>query len=80
MASPSGRDYVGWASRHHAVVQLGRGNGEPVSASTRLLKTLLREQTGFEGLLVSDYGAVGNLHIVQRVAQSGPHAGLRHSM
>jgi len=50
--------------------------GEPASASMRLLTTLLREQMGFDGLLVSDYGAVGNLHTVQRVAESLPHAGL----
>lgn len=50
--------------------------GEPVSASVRLLRTLLREQMGFDGLVVSDYGAVGNLHTVQRVAQSPAHAGL----
>ncbi|BCW62908.1 beta-glucosidase [Arthrobacter sp. StoSoilB22] len=50
--------------------------GEPMSASVRLLKTVLREQMGFGGLLVSDYGAVGNLHTVQRVAQSDAHAGL----
>ncbi|MFJ4029601.1 glycoside hydrolase family 3 N-terminal domain-containing protein [Paenarthrobacter sp. NPDC089989] len=50
--------------------------GEPVSASSRLLKTLLREDMGFDGLLVSDYGAVGNLHTVQRVAATAAHAGL----
>ncbi|WP_066285304.1 glycoside hydrolase family 3 N-terminal domain-containing protein [Arthrobacter sp. B6] len=50
--------------------------GEPVSASKRLLATLLREQMGFDGMVVSDYGAVGNLHTVQRVAQSPAHAGL----
>ena len=50
--------------------------GEPMSASARLLTTVLREQMGFDGLLVSDYGAVGNLHTVQRVAQSPAHAGL----
>ena len=50
--------------------------GEPVSASRRLLTTLLREQMGFDGMVVSDYGAVGNLHTVQRVAQSPAHAGL----
>ncbi|WP_432246200.1 glycoside hydrolase family 3 N-terminal domain-containing protein (plasmid) [Arthrobacter sp. G.S.26] len=50
--------------------------GEPVSASVRLLKVLLREQMGFDGLVVSDYGAVGNLHTVQHVAQSPAHAGL----
>ncbi|HEY8718724.1 glycoside hydrolase family 3 protein [Pengzhenrongella sp.] len=50
--------------------------GEPVSSSARLLTTLLREQMGFDGLVVSDYGAVGNLHTVQRVASSPAHAGL----
>ncbi|MFJ6453976.1 glycoside hydrolase family 3 N-terminal domain-containing protein [Paenarthrobacter sp. NPDC091669] len=50
--------------------------GEPVSASARLLTTLLREKMGFDGLVVSDYGAVGNLHGVQRVAESLAHAGL----
>jgi beta-glucosidase len=50
--------------------------GEPVSASVRLLQTLLREEMGFDGMVVSDYGAVGNLHSVQRVAQSPAHAGL----
>jgi beta-glucosidase len=50
--------------------------GEPVSASARLLATLLRQQMGFDGLVVSDYNAVANLHTVQRVAESAAHAGL----
>jgi beta-glucosidase len=50
--------------------------GQPVSASTPLLTTLLREQMGFQGLVVSDYGAIGNLHEVQHVAPSLPEAGL----
>jgi beta-glucosidase len=50
--------------------------GQPVSASTHLLTTLLREQMGFRGLVVSDYGAIGNLHEVQHVAPSLPEAGL----
>jgi beta-glucosidase len=50
--------------------------GEPASASGRLITTLLREQMGFDGLVVSDYGAVANLHTFQRVAPSRPHAGL----
>ena len=50
--------------------------GEPASSSTRLLTTLLRDEMGFDGLLVSDYGAVGNLHTVQHVAPSFAHAGL----
>jgi beta-glucosidase len=51
-------------------------SGEPASASARLITTLLREQMGFDGLVVSDYGAVANLHTVQRVASSPAHAGL----
>lgn len=54
----------------------GSLNGEPVSSSHRLLTSLLREEMGFEGMTVSDYGAIGNLHTVQRVADSLPQAGL----
>jgi beta-glucosidase len=50
--------------------------GEPVSASARLLTTVLRDEMGFDGLVVSDYGAIGNLHAVQHVAPSLPEAGL----
>src|SRR4029453_3874811 len=50
--------------------------GEPVSASAGLLTTLLREQMRFDGLVVSDYGAVENLHTVQRVPEAPGHAGL----
>ncbi|KQR52833.1 beta-glucosidase [Leifsonia sp. Leaf336] len=50
--------------------------GQPVSASAHLLTTLLREQMSFRGLVVSDYGAIGNLHEVQHVASSLPEAGL----
>jgi beta-glucosidase len=50
--------------------------GEPMSASAGLLTTLLREQMQFDGLVVSDYGAVENLHTVQRVAESPARAGL----
>ena len=35
-------------------------NGEPVSASYGLLTKLLRDEMGFQGLCISDYGAVGN--------------------
>ena len=50
--------------------------GDPASSSMHLLTTLLREQMGFEGMVVSDYGAIGNLHGVQRVAESLGQAGL----
>ncbi len=45
-------------------------NGEPVSASGELLTGLLREEMGFDGLTVSDYGAVSNTHTVHHVGES----------
>ena len=51
-------------------------NGEPVSASKEILTTLLREEMGFDGICVSDYGAVGNVHNVQKVGESLAEAGL----
>ncbi len=51
-------------------------DGEPVSASRTLLSGLLREEMGFDGLCVSDYGAVGNVHHVQRVGETETEAGL----
>ena len=52
-------------------------NGEPVSASKELLTGLLREEMGFDGLCVSDYGAVGNAHSVQHIDESFAEAGYR---
>lgn len=51
-------------------------NGEPVSASGKILTDLLRSEMGFDGVCVSDYGAVGNVHQVQHVAESKTEAGL----
>lgn len=51
-------------------------NGEPVSASEKILSGLLREKMGFEGVCLSDYGAVGNVHNTQKVGESVTEAGL----
>lgn len=51
-------------------------NGEPVSSSGSLLNGLLREKMGFDGLCVSDYGAVSNVHHVQHVGEDEAEAGL----
>ncbi len=51
-------------------------NGEPMSASYTLLKTFLRDEMGFEGICVSDYGAVSGVHHVQHVGESEADAGL----
>lgn len=52
-------------------------DGEPVSASHALLTGLLRQEMGFEGVVLSDYGAVGNAHSVHHVGETTAEAGLR---
>jgi beta-glucosidase len=52
-------------------------NGEPVSASKEILTGLLREEMGFDGIAVSDYCAIMNIHSVQKVSESFTEAGLR---
>ena len=51
-------------------------DGEPVSASHTLLTGLLRQEMGFDGLIVSDYGAVGNAHSVHHIGETAAEAGL----
>lgn len=51
-------------------------DGEPMSVSRRCLTKLLREDMGFDGLCVSDYGAVSNVHHVQHVGETEDEAGL----
>ena len=50
-------------------------NGEPVHASGALLTELLRDEMGFNGLTVSDYGAIGNIYRSQHAAESMEEAG-----
>jgi beta-glucosidase len=52
-------------------------NGEPVSASKEILTGLLRNEMGFDGITVSDYCAIMNIHGVQKVCESYTEAGLR---
>ncbi len=52
-------------------------NGEPITASKELLTGLLREEMGFDGLCVSDYGAVGNAHSVHHIGESFAETGAR---
>ncbi len=50
-------------------------DGQPVHGSHRLLTELLREELGFEGQVVSDYGAIKMLRTFQRVAETDTQAG-----
>lgn len=51
-------------------------DGEPASVSKTILNDLLREEMGFDGLTVSDYGGIGNAHEYQRVGETMEEAGL----
>ncbi|KAI7889259.1 glycoside hydrolase family 3 domain protein, partial [Mucor mucedo] len=49
-------------------------NGEPVVASNKYLQKLLRDKMGFEGMLVTDWQEIENLHIKHRVAATHKEA------
>lgn len=51
-------------------------NGEDVSASHNMLTKLLRDTMGFDGMCISDYGAVGNAHSVHHIGETFEEAGL----
>ena len=52
-------------------------NGEPASASHHFLTELLREDMGFDGVCVSDYGAINNAFMFQGIGESKEEVGLR---
>lgn len=49
-------------------------NGEPVCGSKKYLRTLLREEMGFEGMLVTDWHEILDLYSFHRVANSTKEA------
>lgn len=54
-------------------------NGEPLSVSKKILTGLLRDDMGFDGVVLSDYGAIENVHKVQHLYESLGEAGY-HAM
>ena len=50
-------------------------NGAPVSSSSEYLTGLLREEMGFDGVVVADYGAITNVYEVQRASETLTDAG-----
>ncbi|KAG7399860.1 hypothetical protein PHYBOEH_007721 [Phytophthora boehmeriae] len=44
-------------------------NGEPVVSSTKMLNSLLRDDLGFDGVVVTDWGEVSNLQTWHRVVR-----------
>ncbi|KAE9025954.1 Lysosomal beta glucosidase [Phytophthora rubi] len=49
-------------------------NGVPVVANTKILRDLVRHDMGFQGLIVTDYAEIHNLHVWHRVAKSDQDA------
>ena len=45
-------------------------NGEPVCASEKYLKTLLRDEMGFEGMLVTDWAEIKDLTRFHMIAET----------
>ena len=56
------------AGSHTIMINSGIINGVPVHANYDLLTTLLKEELGFEGLVVTDWADIENLHRRDRVA------------
>jgi beta-glucosidase len=52
-------------------------NGEPCSANAELLQTILREEWGFDGYVVSDCGAICDIYKNHHKAKSYPDAAAR---
>lgn len=62
------------AGAHTIMVNSGIINGVPVHANYDLLTSLLKEELGFEGLVVTDWADIENLHRRDRVAKSDREA------
>ena len=55
----------------------GSLNGLPIHASKHYLNGILRQEMGFEGVTVSDYGGASNAHEYQGIGETMGDAGLR---
>ncbi len=62
------------AGASSVMINSGEINGIPVHANPAILKTLLRDELGFKGLVVSDWEDIKYLHTRHRVASSHKEA------
>lgn len=62
------------AGAHSIMINSGIINGVPVHANYNLLTKLLREELGFKGLIVTDWGDIENLYTRDRVAKDHKEA------
>lgn len=62
------------AGAHSIMINSGLINGVPVHASYEILTKLLREELGFQGVIVTDWKDIDNLHERDRVAATPKEA------
>lgn len=62
------------AGAHTIMINSGIINGVPVHANYELLTKLLKEELGFEGLVVTDWADIENLHRRDRIAATDKEA------
>lgn len=62
------------AGAHSIMINSGIINGVPVHANYNLLTKLLRNELGFKGLIVTDWGDIENLYTRDRVAKDHKEA------
>ncbi|PWD99716.1 glycoside hydrolase family 3 N-terminal domain-containing protein [Marinilabilia rubra] len=62
------------AGAHSVMVNSGLINGVPVHASYKMLTEILKEELGFQGLVVTDWKDIENLHDRDRVAKTQKEA------
>ena len=68
---PAFKKLVTEAKVEAVMAAYNRVNGEPCCASQLLLQDILRDSWGFEGHVVSDCGALGDLHLTHQVTRDG---------
>ncbi len=62
------------AGAHTVMINSGIINGVPVHSNYNILTKLLKEELGFKGLVVTDWGDVENLHKRDRIAKDDKEA------
>jgi beta-glucosidase len=62
------------AGAHTIMINSGLINGIPVHSNYQLLTKLLREELGFKGMVVTDWGDIENLYTRDHVARSNKEA------
>lgn len=67
---PAFRDCVKEAQAYSVMGAYNRTNGEPCCASKTLLEKILRQEWGFAGYVVSDCGAIRDIHAHHKVTET----------